>query len=143
LTAGWEFDDLMRRMTLSIAFVAVALLGAAALYVHRLAPPTCGSELALDRISRILRDDFHLDSIIANNVRTVSGGFFSDSHDCSAEIAEVRGDVDASVMPWREIRYRIVHQDKPPSFGITVELGDRVPLEPQNPSLWQRLLAHL
>jgi hypothetical protein len=130
-------------MALSISFVAVALLGAAVLYVYKTAPPTCGSELALDRISTILRGDFHLNSIIANNVRTVSGGFFNDTRDCSAEVAEVRGDVDASVMPWREIRYRIVHQDKPPSFSITVELGDRVPLEPKTPSLWTRLLAYL
>lgn len=131
------------RMALSIGFAAAASIGAAALYVHGNAPPACGSGQALDRVSGILRDDFHLDSIIANNVRTVSGGLLSDTHDCSAEIAEIRGGVDASGMSWREIRYRIVPQDKPPSFGVTVELGDRVPLEPQTPSVWKRLLAHL
>jgi hypothetical protein len=130
-------------MALSIGCVAVASIGAAALYVHSVAPPTCGSELALDRIAGILRDDFHLAAILTNNVRTESGWFFSDSHDCSAQVAEIRGDVDASAMSWRDIRYQIVHQDKPPSFGITVELGDHVPLEPKAPSLWMRMLAYL
>jgi len=143
IAVSWEFNDLMGRLALPIGFVAAASIGAVVLYVHAVALPTCGSKLALDRISGILHDDFHLTSILTNNVRTLSGWFLSDSRDCSAEVAEVRGDVDASDMSWREMRYRIVHLDQPPSFGITVELGDRVPLEPTRPSLWARLLAHL
>jgi hypothetical protein len=146
LTAGWEFDQLMTHTTVAIGVVAIAFLGAslggAALYFYRNAPPTCDSERALDRISEVLRDDFHLDSILVNNVSTVSGGFFGDNQDCSAEVAEIRGGVDASDMRWREIRYRIVQLGSQP-FTITVELGDHVPLDPQTPSLWARVLAYL
>jgi hypothetical protein len=66
-------------MVLSIGFVAFASLGAATLYVHRNAPPTCTSDWALGRVSEILRDNFHLDSIIVNHIQTVSGGFFGNT----------------------------------------------------------------
>jgi hypothetical protein len=143
LAAGWEFDDLTTRMVLSIGFVAFASLGAASLYVHRNAPPTCTSDWTLGKVSEILRDNFHFDSIIVNHIRTVSGGFFSNTHDCAAEVAEIRGEEDASGMAWREIRYRIVRPDESRPSAVTVELGNHVPLAPQTPSLWTRLLAYL
>ena len=129
------------RMALSIGFVAVTSLGAAALYIRKDVPPACTSDWSLNRVAEILRDDFHLDSVLINNVRTVSGGFFSHSHDCSAEVAEVRGSVDASDMSWRGLRYRIVHQDAAQSATVTVELAGQVPLAPEAPSFWTRLLA--
>ena len=134
---------LTTRMVLSIGVVAVASLGAAIFYARSNAPPTCTSDWTLSRVSESLRDNFHLDSIIMNHIRTVSGGFFSSSHDCAAEVTEIRGGEDASGMSWREIRYRIIHQATPPSFRTTVELGGHVPLAPQTPSLWTRLLARL
>ncbi len=141
LAANREFK-LTTRVLLSIGFVAFSL-GAATLYVHRNAPPTCTSDWTLDRVSEILRDNFHLDSIIVYHIQTVSGGFSSNTHDCAAEVAEIRADENASDMTWREIRYRIVHQDESRSSTVTVELGDRVPLAPQSPSLWARLPAYL
>jgi hypothetical protein len=142
LTVDREFK-LTTRMVLSTGLVAFASLGATALYLHRNAPPTCTNEWTLGRVSEILRDNFHLDGIIISHITTVSGGFFSNSHDCSAEVAEIRGGEDASAMAWREISYRIVHQDGSRPSVVTVELGDHVPLAPQTPSLWARLLAHL
>jgi hypothetical protein len=143
LAAGWEFDELTTRMVLSIGFVAFASLGAATLHVHGNAAPTCTSDWTLGKISEILRDNFHLDGIIVNHIRTLSGGFFSNTHDCAAEVAEIRGDEAASSMAWREIRYRIVHQDESRPSAVTLELGDHVPLAVQTPSLWTRLLAYL
>jgi len=134
---------LTTRMVLSIGLVAFAALGAATLYVHRNAPPTCSSEWALGRISELLRDNYHLDSIIVNHITTVSGGFLSNIHDCAAEVTEIRGGEDASDMAWQEIRYRIVQQDASQPSVVTLALGDRVPLAPQAPSLWTRLLAYL
>jgi|HubBroStandDraft_1064217.scaffolds.fasta_scaffold95632_3 hypothetical protein len=140
--AGWELK-LTTRMVLSIGLVAFTSLGAATLYVHRNAPPTCTSDWTLDLVSEILRDNFHLDSIIVNHIQTVSGGFSSNTHDCAAEVAEIKGDEDASDLPWWEIRYRIVHQDGSRPSAVTVELGDRVPLAPPTPSPWVRLPSYL
>ena len=140
---GWEFGLLIARMALSIGLVAVASLGAATIYEHRNAAPACTNEWTLGRISEILRDKFHLDSIIVNDIRTVSGGFFGSSHDCTAEVAEIRSGEDAASMVWQEIRYRIVHQDGSEPSAITLELAGRVPLAPQPRSVWTRLLAHL
>src|SRR5271156_2350224 len=118
-------------MVLSIGLVAFASLGAATLYAHRNAPPTCTSDWTLGRVSEILRDNFHLDSIIVNHITTVSGGFLSKSLDCAAAVTEIRGGEDASGMAWQEIRYRIVHQDGSRPSVVTLELGNRVPLAPQ------------
>jgi hypothetical protein len=115
---------LTTRMVLSIGLVAFASLGAATLYAHRNAPSTCTSDWTLSRVSVILRDNFHLDSIIVNHIRTVSGGFFSDSHDCTAEVTEIKGGEDASGMAWQEIRYRVVDQDG--SRPSLVTLVDRI-----------------
>jgi hypothetical protein len=130
-------------MILSIGFVAFASFAAAGLYAHRDAPPTCDSEQALSRVGEVMRDEYHLDSTFLNNIRTVSGGFFSDSHECSAEVTEIRGNVNASDMPWREVRYQIVRREKSEHADITVRLGGAVPLAGPSPSLWARLIAHL
>ena len=141
--AGLEFDELTARMALLIGIAAAASLGAAGLYAHESAAPTCDSEPAQGRVYRVLRDQFHLDSIFVNNVRTISGGFFSGSHECSADVTTIRGNVNASDMPWQEIRYRIVLQDQSQPFALTVNLGSHVPLADPPPSFWTRLLAHL
>jgi hypothetical protein len=141
--AGLVSNELLTRNTHFIGLVALALLGAVGFYAHERASPACDSEQAMDRVSAILRNDFHLDSLLMTNVRTVSGGYFSDRHDCSAEVTQIRGNVDASGMPWRAIRYRIVHPDQSQRPAITVELGGSVPLAAKRPSLWKRLLAYL
>src|ERR1035441_8411151 len=141
VVAAWEFDELTARMALSISVVAFASLGSVVLYLHGGAAPTCDSELAKRSVYKALRDDFHLSGILLNNVGTVSGGFFSDSHDCSAEVAEIKGNVNMGDMPWREIRYRIVLHGKSPV--VAVEMGGHVPFAPSAPSLCTRLLAYL
>ena len=122
---------------------AVVALGAAVLYVRGNATPDCGSDRALDSVSAILRDGLHLDGVYMTNIRTVSGGLFSDRHDCVADIAEIRGGVNASGVPWQEIRYRIARQGKSRTPVITAELGDHVPSPQPQPSLWRRILAYL
>lgn len=141
--SGLVRNELLTRNALSIGLVAAALLGGPGFYAHERASPACDSEQAMDRVSAILRNDFHLDSLLMNNVGTVSGGYFSDSRDCSAEVTQIRSNVDASGMPWRAIRYRIVDRDKSQNPAITVELGGSVPLAAKVPSRWKRLLAYL
>jgi hypothetical protein len=111
--------------------------------MYRNASPSCTSGQALDRVSEILRDNFHLDAVLMNDITTVSGGFFSGSRECSTEITAIRGSVNASALPWQQLRYRIVHQDKRQGFDVTVELGGRVPLAQPEPSFWERLRARL
>ena len=127
-------------------FVGLAVSGSAGpvvLYMHRDAPLTCDSQQALNQVSKVLRDEYHFDSTLINGVKTVSGGFFSHSHRCSAEVVQIRGTVNASDMPWREVRYQIVRLEKSVDSDITVSLGGNVPLAGPPPSLWTRLLAHL
>jgi len=126
-----------------IGFAVSTAAGAAVLYMHRDTPLTCDSERALNRVSEVLRDEYHFDSTLINGVRTISGGFFSHSHQCAAEVAQIRGNVNASDMPWREVRYEIIRREKSVHSDITVSLGGAVPLAEPPPSLWTRLLAHL
>lgn len=132
-----------KRTVLPVCFVAFALLAAAALYAHLTAAPACGSDAALRRVSEILRDQFHFDSTFVNNVRTVSGGYFSDSHECSAQVTQIRGNVSASDMPWRELRYWIAQRDAAMPPDITVKVGGGTPLAAPPPSIWKRLVRRL
>jgi hypothetical protein len=130
-------------MILIIGLSVSGSAGAAVLYTDRDAPLTCDSDQALTQVSEVLRNEYHLDSTLINGVRTVSGGFFGHSHQCSAEVAQIRGNANASDMPWREVRYQIVRRERSVDSDITVNLGGAVPLAGPPPTLWTRLLAHL
>ena len=108
-------------MVLSIGVVAVASLAAMAMYVHRSGPPTCDSNRTIARVYAIPQDQFHMDSMFVNTIETVSGGFFSDRHECSAEVAQIRSHVNASDMPGR--RY-------PPTTRSTQRLASTRPALP-------------
>jgi hypothetical protein len=142
-TTDQEFDALQTRVVLSIGLGVLASIGAIGLGLYMNAAPACDNTRTLDRVNVILRADFHLEGILLNNAKTVSGGFFSSSRDCTAEVTQIRGNEDASNLPWQEILYRIVHQQKSQPAAITVELGGAVPLAPPRPSLWTRLRAYL
>ncbi len=131
------------RRILPIGLVVSGLIGAAALYVFVIATPACRAPQTIGRVYELLRENYHLDSIFLNNPTTVSGGFFSDEHDCSAEVALIRGNVNASTLPWREVRYQVVQNSNHSAPVVTVELGGNVPLAPAALSFWSRLLAHL
>ena len=137
-----EFEPLKPRVVLIVLGV-VASAGAVGIGAYMIAAPACDSTRTLDRVSGILHQDFHVESILFNGASTVSGGLFSDNRVCSAEIAEIRGNENASDLPWREIRYRIVREQQFEPADITVQLGGDVPLSPQRPSFWTRLQAYL
>ena len=126
------------RLVLGLAAVGVALLGAAWWYANRDGPPACESDQALHGVTVILRDQFQLDGVFVNNIRTVTGGWFSDQRDCSAEVAVIRGNVNASDMAWRGIQFHIGSD-----AAVSVRLGGDVPLAKPGLSWWERLLAHL
>ena len=138
-----ELFELTVRMALPVGFVVLASAGAVGIYAYKDAVPTCDSKQVQSRVYEILRDEFHIESIFVNDIRTVSGGFFSDRRECSAEFASIRGNVNASDMPWREVLYQIEQCVKSEEISITVKLGSDVPLAKPTPSLWSRLLAYL
>jgi hypothetical protein len=130
-------------MILLVGALAFVAAGAAGLYAYQDASPSCESTQALDKVDAVLRDDYHLDSIFLNNIRTLSGSLFSGRHECSAEVAAIRGNVNASDMPWRELHYRIEERDRAAAPTISVTLGANVPLAKPGPSLWEQLLGYL
>jgi hypothetical protein len=139
----WEFDELRLRMPLVIACVAVAGLGGVALYAYGDAAPACDSDPALGQVYRVLRDQYHVEGVFLHDFTPVSGGWFSDPRDCAAEIAEIRGNVNAADLPWRQVRYRVTHSDSADRPVVTVDLGNATPfVGPPKQTLWTRLFAH-
>jgi hypothetical protein len=132
---------LLRQNLLPAGLVALAVLGIGTIYIRQIAPPGCKSEQAMDLVSAILRDQFHLEGVFVNDTETVSGWYLSDQHDCAAQVAQIKGSVEAAGLSWRAIKYRIMQQPSGPV--ATVELGDVVPLAARLPSLWKRFLAYL
>jgi len=144
IDGAWEFGEVTRRMTLSIACVAAVGLGGAALYAHGSAAPACDSNATEGAVNRVLHDQFHLQGVFLHDFTTVSGGFFSDTQDCVAQVAEIRGNVDAGNMPWRAVRYKVTRSSDPESPVVTVDLGKQTPfVPPSGQTWWTRLLAHL
>jgi hypothetical protein len=131
------------RLVPAIGLVAVASLVAAGLYAYWHRAPACDSNQALDRVYAVLRDEFQFDSVLLNDVATVSGGFLAQRRECSAQVAQIRGNVNASDMRWRAIRYWIAVADVPSRSTVKVQLGGAVPLAAPQPSLWQRLVRSL
>jgi hypothetical protein len=133
----------MARLTVrSIGFVAIASLGAAGLYgyfLHR--APGCASDAAMRQVSMRLHDQFHFDGVMVNNATGISGSYFDARRECSAQVAQIRGDVAASDMHWRAIHYWIASGEQPERLDVRLELGEAVPLAAPPLTLWQRLLG--
>jgi hypothetical protein len=132
----------MTRIILSAAIVVFVSLGAAGLYLNEDAAPDCDSEPALRAVTGILRNQFHLDGLFVNNITSVHGWYFSDRRECSAEVAEIRGGVNAADMRWRLVQYRIEHGKDSEHPVVSARLEEDVPLAKPVPSFWERLLAH-
>ena len=130
-------------MALSISGAVAAALGGAALYVHGGAAPACDSDPAQGQVYRVLSDQFHLQGVFLHDFTTLSGGYFSDARDCAAEIAEIRGNVDAADLTWRQIHYRVVRADDAERPVVTVDLGGPTPfVPPPAQTFWTRLFVH-
>jgi hypothetical protein len=131
------------RKALIIGCVAVAALGGAALYARRAAAPACDSDRAQGEVYRVLHEQSHMEGVFLHDFTPISGGLFSDTRDCEAEVAEIRGNVSAADMPWRHVHYRIARSDDPEHPAVTVDLGSATAFvaTPER-TLWTRLLAH-
>jgi hypothetical protein len=143
MAKAWEYDDLTIRMMLSIACAVVIVLAGAAWFVHQGAAPACDSDRAQSEVYQVLRDQFHLEGVFLHNFKPVSGGYFSATRNCAAEVAEIRGNVSAEDMRWRQVRYRIAHADGSENTIATVDLGHATPfLQPPEVTLWARVRSY-
>jgi hypothetical protein len=138
--AAWEFNELTVRTTLLFGCAVVAALGCAAWYAHGSAAPACDSNETQGQVYRVLHEQFHMDSVFLHDVSTTSGGYFSGAHDCAGEAAEIRGNVDAADLSWRQVHYRVVRSDSSEDPDVTVELGGATPFVKQpEQTFWTRL----
>ena len=133
--------SLTTRIAFGVALVLAVAAAGSNFYMSRWAAPDCDSEEVLHRMGAALRDQDHLDSIFINNIRTLSGNWFSAARECSADVSSIRGDVAASSMPWREVLYQIAGNDESGKLSVAVTLGDTVPLAGPEESFWDRFLA--
>lgn len=133
-----------RQIYLSLGIFACAAIAGGAIIYHRTrAPIACDSTEAADRLHAILQGTLHLDSVFINDVRTVAGGPFATRYDCTAEIAEIQGNTNASAMHWRSLDFTITKPRPSGPSVITARLGAETTLEPRQPGFWQRLFARL
>ena len=144
LVRSLESAELTIRLGLSITCAVIAVLGGVLLYRHGDAAPACDSDKVQGEVSQALHDRFHLGGVFLHDFTTTSGDFFSTTRDCSAEVAEIRGNVDAADLSWRRIRYHITRPDPSDAAVVSVDLGGAAPFAPpQVQTLWARFLAHL
>jgi hypothetical protein len=115
-----------------IIILAIALAGfkGTKLVLKAYEPPACHSDAAIKGLIFALRDS-SLGTIAVNDAMTVSGGLLSDERDCAADIAGVRGGVDAADMHWMRVRYQVKKGANPDQADVTARLGSTVPLAPE------------
>jgi HD-like signal output (HDOD) protein len=113
-----------------IIFFAAVAAGGGLTYLHRHAPPGCAAEVTLDRVSAALRTQWQLPSVIVENVRTVSSGFFGNRYECSADVARLLSGVAASDMEWHQVRYSSERPGSSPLTVVSVTVGPAIPLPP-------------
>ncbi len=127
-----------------LVLAALVGVGAGGVQARRNLRAACGNDDVLTEVHVVLRDRFRIDHIFINGVRTVSGSMLTGRYECTAQIAEIRGNQDASAMSWRGIRYSSInrHPGAPPA--VAVDLESTMPLAPPEPkSLWERLFPSL
>jgi hypothetical protein len=124
----------------AIGVLAAAASGGGAVMAHRNLQSSCGNDDVLSAVHDILRDQFHVDHILMNGVQTISGNVLTGRYECRAQIADIRGNVDASAMNWRGVSYTSVSHDAGTPPQVTAELETGMALAPHDPkSLWDRV----
>ena len=130
------------RKILLLACAVAAVLGGLAWQAHRSAAPACDSDQAQGEVYRVLHAQFHLEGVFLHDFSTTSGGYFSATRACAAAIAEIRGNVDAADLRWRQVHYRVTHSEDSEDPIVTVDLGGATVFnQAPEQTLWTRLLA--
>ena len=110
--------------------LASVLFKGTKMVVAAIEPPECHSDAATSGLMVALHDSA-LGTIAVNNATTISGGLLSNERTCVADIAPVRGGVDAEHMTWRRVLYQVKTSDNPDQADVTAQMGDAVPLAPE------------
>jgi hypothetical protein len=124
-----------------IGLVAVVAIVAVGGYFYFAAAPSCISNQVQRRASELLRSQFNMDSIFFNDIQEVSGNAFSDRRECTAQVAQIKGNTSPIAMSWRQLRYSIAPGTEPERPDIKVELGASGPYVPPSPTLWERIFG--
>jgi hypothetical protein len=123
----------IKTIALAVLLAAIAFKGTK-LLVREIEVPLCHS----DEVTRELVESLKassLGTIVINNAITISGGVLSDERQCAADIAELRGGVDAADMHWMHVLYQVKKDTTLGKADVTAELGGEVPLAPVRSSL--------
>jgi hypothetical protein len=98
--------------------------------LRNLEPPPCHSDPAIKGLIAALADP-GLGTIAVNNAVTVSSGLFSAERDCTADIAALRGGVDAADMHWLRVSYQVKTGVNPDQADVAAQRGTAVTLAPE------------
>jgi hypothetical protein len=132
----------IKTIALAVSIAAIAFKGAEFL-VRKIEVPLCHSDEATRGLVAALKAS-SLGTIAINNAVTISGGILSDERQCAADIAELRGGVDAADMHWMRVTYQVKNDATSGKADVTAKLGGEVPLAPVRSSLaqWMEWFLH-
>ena len=123
----------IKAIVLIIMISAIAFKGAKFL-IKEIEVPLCRGDEVTSELIESLKASSH-GTIVINNAITISGGVLSDERQCAADIAELRGGVDAADMHWTHVIYQVKKSAVPGKANVTAKLGGEVPLAPERSSL--------
>ncbi len=129
------------RTILTVLGVAVVALVVSKIALSLVEVPSCHSDEAIRGLVGALKDPA-LGSLAVNNATTMSGGLLSGKRQCIADIAPLRGNVDASDMHWRRVTYQIVKSDTPDGITVTASLEGATGLAAER-SMFARWVEYL
>jgi hypothetical protein len=121
-----------RRSKIGVIVLVLAIAGfkVTKIAVNAFGVPSCHSTEAIKgMIEAIARPEFG--SLAVNNAVTTSGGLLSTTRHCSAEIAPIRGGVDAGDMHWMHVTYQVRKAATPAQVEVTATLGGDTTLAPK------------
>jgi hypothetical protein len=110
--------------------VVVAGFKAAKMTLSAIEVPSCHSAEAVKGMIAALHDPA-LGTVAVNNATTVSGGVFNRVRECEADIAAVRGGVNASDMHWMRVTYEVRTSKLPDTADVTAALAGDTILAPE------------
>jgi hypothetical protein len=118
--------SMTRRSKITLLVVILAVIGVKAVKIalNAFAVPSCHSEETIKgMIAALGKPD--LGTLAVNNAVSLSGGVISDTRLCTADIAPIRGGVDAADMHWMRVTYEVRKAASPAKVAVTAKLdGD-------------------
>ena len=121
-----------------VVFALTLLLIGAKFTVRTLSPPGCHSDQVVDGLAGSLKY-LALGTLAINDAETLSGGFLSTERGCSADLASIRGGLDAEHMHWLHVNYQVREIEGRRKIEVTAQVVGPVSLAPVH-SYWGQWL---